>query len=72
MSQKILSKFAFRHPLFMLCIMMLCNILFILAWWPKTSLGQLEFKWIQLIWIFIADVGFVIELKRLKHKNDRI
>lgn len=61
------EKFLFKHPLHFVCIMAVCNALYFYAWWPRSSLGQTEFKWLQLPFIIIPNMLMIIEfIKRKK------
>jgi hypothetical protein len=69
MKPKEMTTKIFRHPLLLLWAMIVINALFVYGWWPKASLGQTEFKWIQLVFILIPDIVLIIEFRRWKHEK---
>ena len=50
--------------------MLIADTLFIIGWWPKESLNQTDFKWIQLFPIIVLNAMLFKEMKITETKKN--
>jgi hypothetical protein len=70
MKLKEIDSFMLKHPKLLLCIMIAIHALFIYGWWPRSSQGETAFRWTQLVFIAIADIGVIHEFIKCKHNKN--